>query len=195
MPGMRSWCTASGDRAASACALELGHGEEIALSGQQQTDVRRGCAVRLLGSRRKRKSRPGAGPERQVSAVGVRVRKAEKALRHELPGDAIHSAASLSIARGEGASIGTSISKATPVSRRIAIARGKDGVALPDLIFEIIERWQSTRSASAASVIPVSFKISASDFMGHDVNAMNVNVKHVCEWHSMAVEAVARDIG
>lgn len=80
---------------------------------------------------------------------------------------------------------GISDSIGTPVSREIATASGSDGIALPSLIFVIIERSQPTRAASAASVIWPFERASAKDFMWRNVNVMNVNVKHFCECHSM----------
>lgn len=85
-----------------------------------------------------------------------------------------HSAASLTGAAPKD-------STGTPVSRVIARANRRDGVALPDFTFVIIERSHPTFAASAASVIPHSFIWSAKVVMARNVNVMNVNVKHIGE--------------
>jgi hypothetical protein len=82
---------------------------------------------------------------------------------------------------------GRSFSIATPVSRVIARAKGREGVALPDRIFVIMDRSQPTRAARAASVTPVSERICESVFMRINVNVMNVNVKHVRACHFIDV--------
>ncbi len=54
-----------------------------------------------------------------------------------------------------------------------------EGLAFPALILLIMDLSQPTLEASAASVVPVELRRSASGVMWHYVNAMNVNVKHM----------------